>query len=244
MNTAARNRAGRIFAAECIGSFWLVLAGCGSAVLAGNFPGTGIGFLGIALAFGLALVAAGYALGAISGCHLNPAVTLGLCVAGRLPAASVPLYVAAQVAGACAAAALLAFIARGAPGFDLAAQGLGANGYGAHSPGGYGLAAAFVTEAVMSFLFLIVILGAGWRPAMAPLAPLASGLALAVIHLVSIPVTGTSVNPARSTGPALVMGGEVLGQLWLFWAAPIAGALVAALVWRAAFGRGTVFGRG
>ena len=220
-------------AAEFLGTFWLVLGGCGSAVLAATFPHVGIGFLGVALAFGLTVVTMAYAVGHISGGHFNPAVTLGLVAAGRTPAADAPGYVIAQVVGAIAAAAVLASIAAGKPGFDLVASGFAANGYGEHSPGGYALGAALVAEFVMTFFFLLVILGATHRRAPAGFGPLAIGLALTLIHLVSIPVTNTSVNPARSTGPALFVGGWALEQLWLFWVAPVAGAVVAGLVHRA-----------
>ena len=222
----------RLFA-EGLGTFWLVLGGCGSAVLAATFPHVGIGFLGVALAFGLTVVTMAYAVGHISGGHFNPAVTLGLVAAGRTPTADAPDYVIAKVVGAIAAAAVLASIAAGKPGFDLVASGFAANGYGEHSPGGYALGAALVAEFVMTFFFLLVILGATHRRAPAGFGPLAIGLALTLIHLVSIPVTNTSVNPARSTGPALFVGGWALEQLWLFWVAPVAGAVVAGLVHRA-----------
>jgi aquaporin Z len=224
-------------AAEFLGTFWLVLGGCGSAVLAAAFPQVGIGLLGVALAFGLTVVTMAYAVGHISGGHFNPAVTLGCVAAGRTPAGDAVGYVIAQVAGAIAAAAVLAAIATGKAGFDLVASGFAANGYAAHSPGGYSLGAALISEFVMTFFFLMVILGATNRRAPAGFAPLAIGLALTLIHLVSIPVTNTSVNPARSTGPALLVGGWALAQLWLFWVAPIAGAVAAGLVHRSLFER-------
>jgi aquaporin Z len=217
-------------AAEFLGTFWLVLGGCGSAVLAAAFPGVGIGLLGVALAFGLTVLTMAYAVGHISGGHFNPAVTLGLVSAGRFKAGDAIGYVVVQVLGAVAAAAVLAYIASGKPGFDVVASGLASNGYGAHSPGGYSLGASLVTEFVMTFFFLIVILGSTGKRAPAGFAPIAIGLALTLIHLVSIPVTNTSVNPARSTGPAIFVGGWALAQLWLFWVAPIAGAMVAGVV--------------
>jgi aquaporin Z len=219
--------------AEFIGTFWLVLGGCGSAVLAAAFPDLGIGFAGVALAFGLTVLTGVYALGPISGGHFNPAVSAGLWAGGRFPTSELLPYVGVQVLGAIAGAAVLAVIATGKPGFELAASGFAANGFGAHSPGGYSLAAGLVTEVVMTFMFLIVILGATHRRAPAGFAGLAIGLALTLIHLISIPVTNTSVNPARSTGPALFVGGWALQQLWLFWVAPIAGALLAGVVQRA-----------
>ncbi len=224
-------------AAEFLGTFWLVLGGCGSAVLAAAFPHVGIGLLGVALAFGLTVVTMAYAVGHISGGHFNPAVTLGCVAAGRTPAGDAVGYVLAQVVGAIAAAAVLALIATGKPGFELVASGFAANGYADHSPGGYSMLAALVSEFVMTFFFLMVILGVTNRRAPPGFAPLAIGLALTLIHLVSIPVTNTSVNPARSTGPALFVGGWALEQLWLFWVAPIAGAVVAGLVHRAYFER-------
>lgn len=219
------------FAAECLGTFWLVLGGCGSAVLAAAFPGVGIGLLGVSLAFGLTVLTMAYAIGPISGCHLNPAVTVGLTAAGRFKASEVLPYVIAQVLGAVIAAGVLYFIASGKAGFDLAG-GLASNGYADHSPGKYSAASSFVTEVVMTFMFLIVILGATDRRAAAGFAPIAIGLALTLIHLVSIPVTNTSVNPARSTGPALFVGGWAIAQLWMFWIAPVAGAAIAGGVWR------------
>jgi aquaporin Z len=218
--------------AEFIGTFWLVLGGCGSAVLAAAFPDVGIGLLGVALAFGLTVLTMVYAIGHISGCHLNPAVSVGLAVGGRFRYADLPAYLVAQVLGAIAAAYVLYFIASGSAGYDLAVNGLAANGYGEHSPGKYSLMAGLVTEIVMTAMFLFIILGATDRRAPAGLAGIAIGLALTLIHLISIPVTNTSVNPARSTGPALVVGDWALSQLWLFWLAPIAGAIIAALVYR------------
>jgi aquaporin Z len=219
--------------AEFIGTLWLVLGGCGAAVLAAAFPEVGIGLVGVSLAFGLTVVTMAYAIGHVSGCHLNPAVTLGLVAGGRFGAGEALPYIVAQVAGAIAGAWLLSVIAGGKPGFDLVASGFAANGFGAHSPGGYSMEAALVTEVVMTAFFLVVILGATHGKAPAGFAGLAIGLALALIHLVSIPVTNTSVNPARSTGPAILVGGWALQQLWLFWAAPIAGAVIGGLVHRA-----------
>ncbi|HXQ64517.1 MAG TPA: aquaporin Z [Steroidobacteraceae bacterium] len=220
-------------AAEFLGTFWLVFGGCGSAVLAATFPGVGIGLLGVALAFGLTVVTMAYAVGHISGAHFNPAITVGLVSAGRFKIGDAAGYIVVQVLGAIAAAVVLAYVASGKPGFDVVASGLASNGYGEHSPGHYSLGAAVVTEFAMTFFFLLIILGATGRRAPAGFAPLAIGLALTLIHLVSIPVTNTSVNPARSTGPALIVGGWALSQLWLFWVAPIAGAVVAGLVHRA-----------
>src|SRR5215468_788774 len=216
---------------EFLGTFWLVLGGCGSAVLVGAFPAYGIGFAGVSLAFGLTVLTGAYALGPISGGHFNPAVTIGLWAGGRFPARSVVPYVFVQVAGAIAAAGVLYLIASGKPGWEI--KGFAANGYGEHSPGKYSLGAALVTELVMTFMFLIVILGATHRRAPVGFAGLAIGLCLTLIHLISIPVTNTSVNPARSTGPALFVGGWAVSQLWLFWLAPIVGALVAGFVYRA-----------
>jgi aquaporin Z len=216
--------------AEFLGTFWLVLGGCGSAVLAAAFPSLGIGFVGVALAFGLTVLTGAYALGHISGAHFNPAVTVGLWAGKRIPASDVLPYIIAQVVGAIAGAGVLYVIASGKPGFS-AAGGFAANGFGEHSPGGYSLAACAVTEAVMTFGFLTVILGATDRRAPGGTAPVAIGLALTLIHLISIPVTNTSVNPARSTGPALFAGGWAISQLWLFWVAPIAAAAVAGAVW-------------
>jgi aquaporin Z len=217
--------------AEFLGTFWLVLGGCGSAVLAAAFPDVGIGLAGVSLAFGLTVLTMAFAIGHISGCHLNPAVTIGLTVGGRFNAKDVLPYIIVQVLGAFAAAAVLYYIASGKAGFDLAG-GLASNGYAEHSPGGYTLASALVTEVVMTMFFLLIILGATDRRAPAGFAPIAIGLGLTLIHLISIPVTNTSVNPARSTGPALIVGGWALQQLWLFWVAPIAGAVIAGLVYR------------
>jgi aquaporin Z len=217
--------------AEFIGTFWLVLGGCGSLVLAGRFPDVGIGLLGVSLAFGLTVLTMAYALGHISGCHLNPAVTIGLAVGGRFKSSEIWAYVVAQVLGAIAAAALLYLIASGKAGYALS-TGLGANGYGEYSPGKYSLVAGLLTELVMTFMFLIIILGATDARAPQGFAPIAIGFALTLIHLVSIPVTGTSVNPARSTGPALIVGGWALQQLWLFWIAPLIGAALAGVVYR------------
>ena len=218
-------------AAEFIGTFWLVLGGCGAAVLAAGFPVMGIGFVGVALAFGLTVLTMAYAIGHISGCHLNPAVSVGLAVAGRFKFSELPAYVIAQVAGAIVAAAVLAWIASGAPGFELSG-GLASNGYGEHSPGGYSMGSGFVTEVVMTLMFLFIILGATDKRAPAGFAPLAIGLGLTLIHLISIPVTNTSVNPARSTGPALIVQGWAVAQLWMFWVAPIIGAAIAGLIYR------------
>jgi aquaporin Z len=218
-------------AAEFIGTFWLVLGGCGSAVLAAAFPDVGIGFAGVALAFGLTVLTMAFAIGHISGCHLNPAVTVGLWAGGRHPTGEIVPYVVAQVIGGFVGALVLYFIASGKAGFDLSG-GLASNGYGEHSPGGYSLAAGFVCEVVMTLMFLLIILGSTDRRAPAGFAPIAIGLGLTLIHLISIPVTNTSVNPARSTGPALIVGGWAIGQLWLFWVAPILGALIAGFVYR------------
>ena len=218
-------------AAEFFGTMWLVLGGCGSAVLAAAFPGLGIGFTGVSLAFGLTVLTMAYAIGHVSGCHLNPAVSLGLVVGGRFKAKDLLPYVAAQVAGAVVAAGVLYLIASGKAGFDLQG-GLASNGYGEHSPGNYSLRAALVCEFVMTFFFLMIILGATDERAPSGFAPIAIGLALTLIHLISIPVTNTSVNPARSTGPALIVGGWALSQLWLFWIAPLLGAAVAGVVYR------------
>jgi aquaporin Z len=218
-------------AAEFIGTFWLVLGGCGSAVLAATFPETGIGFMGVAFAFGLTVLTMAYAIGHISGCHLNPAVSVGLWAGGRFSAAELGPYIAAQVLGAIGGAAVLYLIASGGPGFDLAG-GFASNGYAEHSPGGYGLSSALITEIVMTFMFLIIILGATDSRAPAGLAPVAIGLGLTLIHLISIPVTNTSVNPARSTAPALFVGGWAIAQLWLFWIGPMIGAALAGLTYR------------
>ena len=218
--------------AEFIGTFWLVLGGCGSAVLAAAFPELGIGFAGVSLAFGLTVLTGVYALGPISGGHFNPAVSVGLWAGGRFPTAHLAPYIGAQLAGGIVAAAVLYVIASGRAGFDLAA-GFAANGYGEHSPGGYSMSAALVSELVMTFMFLIVILGATHKRAPVGFAGIAIGLALTLIHLISIPVTNTSVNPARSTAPALFVGDWALAQLWLFWLAPLVGAAIAGLVYKA-----------
>lgn len=219
------------YIAELLGTFWLVLGGCGSAVLAAAFPNVGIGLLGVALAFGLTVLTMAYAIGHISGCHLNPAVSIGLWAGGRFPAGKLAPYIVAQVLGAVAAGGVLYLIASSAPGFDVA-HGFAANGYGAHSPGGYSLRAALVSEVVMTMFFLLVILGATSKRAPAGFAPIPIGLALTLIHLISIPVTNTSVNPARSTGVAVFVGDWAVAQLWLFWVAPIVGALLGALAYR------------
>ena len=224
-------RLGQRLGAEMFGTFWLVLGGCGSAVLAAGFPQLGIGFAGVALAFGLSVLTMAYAIGHISGCHLNPAVSIGLTVAGRFPARDLVPYIVAQVVGGVIGAYVLSVIASGAPGFDLAASGFATNGYGDHSPGHYTMIAALVCEVVMTFFFLFVILGATDSRAPAGFAPIAIGLCLTLIHLISIPVTNTSVNPARSTGPALFVGGAAVEQLWLFWVAPIIGAIIAGVVY-------------
>lgn len=218
-------------AAEFIGTFWLVLGGCGSAVLAAAFPNVGIGLLGVALAFGLTVLTMAFAIGHISGCHLNPAVSVGLATAGRFKASELLPYIVAQVLGAIVAAAVLYFIASGKAGFELS-SGLASNGYGEHSPGGYSLVAGLVTEVVMTFMFLLIILGATDERAPKGFAPIAIGLGLTLIHLISIPVTNTSVNPARSTGPALIVGGWAVSQLWLFWVAPMLGAVLAGFAYR------------
>jgi aquaporin Z len=216
---------------ESIGTFWLVFGGCGSAVLAAGFPDLGIGFLGVALAFGLTLLTMAYAIGHISGCHLNPAVTAGLAAAKRFPGSEVPAYWAAQVVGALIACSVLYVIATGKPGFELG--GFAANGYAAHSPGGYSLLACLVSEVVLTFMFLFIILGATDHRAPAGFAPIPIGLGLTLIHLIGIPVTNLSVNPARSTGPALFVGGWALAQLWLFWVAPLLGGAIAGFVYPA-----------
>ena len=218
-------------AAEFFGTFWLVLGGCGSAVLAAAFPGVGIGLLGVSLAFGLTVLTMAFAIGHISGCHLNPAVSVGLVVAGRFKAADLVPYIIAQVLGAILGAGVLYLVASGKAGFDVQA-GLASNGYAEHSPGGYSLHSALIIEFVMTFMFLFIILGATDKRAPAGFAPIAIGLGLTLIHLISIPVTNTSVNPARSTGPAIFVGGWALAQLWLFWVAPIVGAAVAGVVYR------------
>src|SRR5947209_3808896 len=218
--------------AEFIGTFWLVFGGCGSAVLAAAFPNVGIGLLGVSFAFGLTVLTMAYAIGHVSGCHLNPAVSVGLVVAKRFPASDLLAYVIAQVAGGIVGAAVLFFIASGKAGFDLA-DGFASNGYGAHSPGGYSLPACLVAEAVLTFMFLVIILGATDRRAPQGFAPIAIGLGLTLIHLIGIPVTNLSVNPARSTGPALLVGGWALEQLWLFWIAPIIGAALGGWIYTA-----------
>ena len=217
--------------AEFIGTFWLVFGGCGSAVLAAAFPNVGIGFLGVALAFGLTVLTMAYAIGHISGCHLNPAVSVGLVTGKRFSPRELLPYIAAQVIGGIAGAGVLCVIASGKPGFNLS-DGLAANGYGAHSPGGYSLLAGGIAEVLLTFMFLMIILGATDKRAPHGLAPIAIGFGLTLIHLISIPVTNTSVNPARSTGPAVFVGGWALSQLWLFWVAPIVGAALAGLVYR------------
>jgi aquaporin Z len=229
-------------AAEGIGTFWLVFGGCGSAVLAAAFPDVGIGLLGVSLAFGLTVLTMAYAIGHISGCHLNPAVTLGLATGRRFPWSEVIPYMIAQVVGAVVAAFVLYVIASGKEGFSTSA-GFAANGYGAHSPGGYTLMAALVAEVVLTFMFLMIILGATDSRVPAGFAPLAIGLGLTLIHLISIPVTNTSVNPARSTGPALFVGGWAIAQLWLFWVAPLIGAFLAGLVYPVLAGSAGFLGR-
>jgi aquaporin Z len=222
----------RRLTAEFIGTLWLVLGGCGSAVLAAAFPNVGIGFAGVALAFGLTVLTMAYAIGHVSGCHLNPAVSVGLTVGRRFPASDLIPYIIAQVIGAIVGAGVLYIIASGKAGFDVSA-GFASNGYGAHSPGGYSLVAGFVCEVVMTFMFLMIILGSTDSRAPVGFAGLPIGLGLTLIHLISIPVTNTSVNPARSTGPAIFVGGWALSQLWLFWVAPIIGAALAGLVYPA-----------
>ena len=226
------------YVAELFGTFWLVLGGCGSAVLAAAFPDVGIGLLGVSLAFGLTVLTMAFAIGHISGCHLNPAVSIGLWAGGRFPANQLLPYIIAQVVGGVLAGGVLYLIASGKAGFDVSA-GFASNGYGDHSPGGYGMHAALITEVVMTMMFLVIILGATDRRAPAGFAPIAIGLALTLIHLISIPVTNTSVNPARSTGVAVFVGGWAVSQLWLFWVAPIAGALLGAGVYRIIGGNGT-----
>ncbi|MEO8902003.1 MAG: aquaporin Z [Polyangiaceae bacterium] len=225
----------RRMTAELFGTFWLVFGGCGSAVLAAGFPKVGIGLLGVALAFGLTVLTMAYAIGHISGCHLNPAVTLGLVAGKRFPASELPAYVAAQLVGGILASAVLFVIASGKADFSLS-SGFAANGYAAHSPGNYSLASAFVAEFVLTFFFLFVILGATDGRAPAGFAPIPIGLALTLIHLIGIPVTNLSVNPARSTGPAVFVGGWAITQLWLFWLAPLAGAALAGVTYPALFG--------
>ncbi|WP_375691983.1 aquaporin Z [Pseudooceanicola sp. LIPI14-2-Ac024] len=219
------------YAAELIGTFWLTLGGCGAAVISAGFPDMGIGFLGVALAFGLTVLTMAYAIGHVSGCHLNPAVTLGLAAGGRFPSAQIVPYVVAQVAGAILGATVLFIIANGVDGFDAAASGFAANGYGAHSPGGYSLMSGFVAEVVLTMMFLFVIMGVTHGRAPVGFAPLAIGLALTLIHLISIPVTNTSVNPARSTGPALFAGGWAMAQLWMFWVAPLIGGVLGGVIY-------------
>jgi aquaporin Z len=221
--------------AEFIGTFWLVFGGCGSAVLAAAFPGFGIGYAGVALAFGLTVLTMAFAIGHISGCHLNPAVSFGLWAGGRFKGSELIGYIVAQVLGAIAAAWVLFFIASGKAGFDLSG-GFAANGYGEHSPGGYSLGAALICELVLTFIVLMVIMGATDKRAPQGFAPIAIGLCLTLIHLISIPVTNTSVNPARSTSQAIVVGGWALSQLWLFWVAPIVGAIIAGFAYRGIFG--------
>jgi aquaporin Z len=224
------------YAAEFIGTFWLVLGGCGSVVLAATFPNVGIGLLGVSLAFGLTVLTMAYAIGHISGCHLNPAISIGLWAGGRFPAKQLLPYIVAQVLGAIVAGGVLYIIASGKPGFDIS-SGFAANGYETHSPGGYSLLSGFVAEVVMTAMFLIVIFGATDKRAPQGLAPIAIGLCLTLIHLVIIPVTGTSVNPARSTGVAVYVGGWAIEQLWLFWVAPIIGGLLGAVIYRFIIGR-------
>ena len=219
------------YSAEFFGTFWLVLGGCGSAVLAAAFPNVGIGLLGVSLAFGLTVLTMAYAIGHISGCHLNPAVSVGLWAGGRFPVSKLLPYIVAQVLGAIVAGGILYLIASGKAGFDVS-TGFASNGYGAHSPGGYSLLAALVTEVVMTMMFLLIILGATDKRAPQGFAPAAIGLGLTLIHLISIPVTNTSVNPARSTGVAVFVGDWAIAQLWLFWIAPIIGALLGAVVYR------------
>jgi aquaporin Z len=222
--------------AELFGTFWLVFGGCGSAVLAAGVPHVGIGYAGVSLAFGLTVLTMAYAIGHVSGCHLNPAVSIGLAVGRRFSARELPAYIGAQLVGAVAASAVLYAIASGAAGFDLAA-GFASNGYGAHSPGGYSMTSAFIAELVLTFFFLMVILGATDSRAPAGFAPIAIGFALCLIHLIGIPVTNVSVNPARSTGPALFVGGWAVAQLWLFWLAPILGGALAGLAYPLLFER-------
>lgn len=219
------------YVAELIGTFWLVLGGCGSAVLAAAFPDVGIGLLGVSLAFGLTVLTMAFAIGHISGCHLNPAVSIGLWAGGRFESGQLVPYIVAQVLGAIAAAGVLFIIASGQAGFDVSA-GFASNGYGAHSPGGYSMLAALVTEIVMTMMFLLIIMGATDKRAPQGLAPIAIGLGLTLIHLISIPVTNTSVNPARSTGTALFVGDWAIAELWLFWVAPIIGAVIGALLYK------------
>jgi aquaporin Z len=221
----------RSLAAEAIGTFWLTFGGCGSAVIAAGFPNVGIGLVGVSLAFGLTVLTMAYAIGHVSGCHLNPAVTVGLACGGRFPSSSVLPYIIAQVVGAIVGAAVLYGIASGSPSFNLAA-GFAANGYAEHSPGKYGLGACVLAEVILTMMFLFVIMGSTHGNAPAGFAPIAIGLALTLIHLISIPVTNTSVNPARSTGPALFVGGWALAQLWLFWVAPLVGGAAGGMLYR------------
>ncbi|MEZ4393838.1 MAG: aquaporin Z [Polyangiales bacterium] len=224
--------------AEFMGTFWLVFGGCGSAVLAAAFPGVGIGLHGVSLAFGLTVLTMAYAIGHVSGCHLNPAVSIGLTAGGRFPAKELPTYILAQVVGAIAAAGVLYLIASGKEGFSLAG-GFASNGYGEHSPGGYSLVAAIVAEVVLTLMFLVIIMGATDKRAPAGFAPIAIGLGLTLIHLIGIPVTNLSVNPARSTGPAVFVGGWALAQLWLFWVAPIVGGALGGMFYRNVFEAGS-----
>jgi aquaporin Z len=226
---------GKRAGAELLGTFWLVFGGCGSAVLAAAFPNLGIGFAGVALAFGLTVLTMAYAIGHISGCHLNPAVSIGLAVAKRFPASELLPYIVAQVVGGIVAAGVLFVIASGKAGFDLGG-GFASNGYGAHSPGGYSLTACLTAEVVLTFMFLMIILGATDKRAPKGFAPIAIGLGLTLIHLIGIPVTNLSVNPARSTGPAVLVGGWALQQVWLFWLAPLVGAAIAGIVYPALAG--------
>jgi aquaporin Z len=221
----------RKLAAECIGTFWLTFGGCGSAVIAAGFPQVGIGLVGVSLAFGLTVVTMAYSIGHVSGCHLNPAVTLGLAAGGRFPAKDIAPYMVAQVVGAIIGAAVLYVIVSGVAGFDIA-KGFAANGYGDHSPGKYPLVACLVAEVVLTMMFLFIIMGATHGKAPAGFAPLAIGLGLTLIHLISIPITNTSVNPARSTGPALFVGGWALAQLWMFWLAPLVGGVLGGVLYR------------
>ena len=226
---------GKRAGAEVLGTFWLVFGGCGSAVLAAAFPNVGIGLLGVSFAFGLTVLTMAYAIGHISGCHLNPAVSIGLAVAKRFPGSELLAYIAAQVVGAVLAAGVLYLIASGKAGFDLSG-GFASNGYGTHSPGGYEMVSCLIAEVVLTFMFLMIILGATDRRAPAGFAPIPIGLGLTLIHLVGIPVTNLSVNPARSTGPAVFVGGWAIEQLWLFWLAPIVGAAMAGVAYPAVFG--------
>jgi aquaporin Z len=231
MDTKEKERSMNKYGAELLGTFWLVFGGCGSAVLAAAFPNVGIGLLGVSLAFGLTVLTMAFAIGHISGCHLNPAVSIGLWAGGRFPAKDLLPYIVAQVLGSIVAGAVLYLIASGKAGFDLSV-GFASNGYGVHSPGGYGLQAALATEVVMTMMFLIVIMGATDKRAPQGFAPIAIGLCLTLIHLISIPVTNTSVNPARSTGVAVFVGDWATAQLWLFWVAPIIGGTLGAVIYR------------